>query len=142
MDQPIPAAWVGKVGFNLELFPGLMFGRSFQLGETEGVFPHQPTGPGETDKEGTYELVPLARGKRLEVAPESELQHLTIESIRGGEIELHDGRGNHNNGWFVVRSLVPAQATTGAIEWLITPHARGRLDALARRTGLASRLSP
>jgi endoglucanase len=122
MDQPLPSDWVGKVGFNLELFPGLMFGRSFQLGDTDGVFPRQPTGPGETDKEGTYELVPLARGKRLEVAPDSELHHLTIESVRGGEIELHDGRGNHNNGWFVVRSLVPANATTGAIEWLITPH--------------------
>jgi endoglucanase len=123
MDQPLPTEWVGKVGFNLELFPGLMFGRSYQLGGTESVFPTQPTGPGQTDKEGTYELVPLARGKQLEVAPESELHHLTIESIRGGEIELHDGRGNHNNGWFVVRSLVPAKATKGAIEWLITPHA-------------------
>jgi hypothetical protein len=123
MDKPVPQEWIGKVGFNLELFPGLYFGRAFQLGETEGVFPRQPTGPGEIDNEGTYELVPLARGKRLEIAPDTELHHLTIESVRGGEIELHDGRGNHNNGWFVVRSLVPAGATTGAIEWLITPHA-------------------
>lgn len=123
MHQPVPAEWVGKVGFNFELFPTLMFGRSYQLGDTDGVFPRQPTGPGETDNDGVYELVPLARGKRLDVAPESDLYHLTIESVRGGEIELHDGRGNHNNGWFVVRSLVPADATTGAIEWLITPHA-------------------
>ena len=122
-DQPIPQAWIGKVGFNLELFPGLMFGQAFQLGETEGVFPRQPTGPGETDAAGTYELLPLARGNRLEVAPDSELLHLTIESLRGGEIELHDGRGNHNNGWFVVRSLVPANATSAAVEWRITPHA-------------------
>ena len=123
MDEPVPKAWVGKVGFNLELFPGLYFGRSFRLGDTENVFPRQPSGPGEIDSEGIYELVPLARGKKLEVAPETELYHLTIESVRGGEIELHDGRGNHNNGWFVVRSLVPADATERAIEWLITPHA-------------------
>ncbi|HEY4368907.1 MAG TPA: glycoside hydrolase family 9 protein [Steroidobacteraceae bacterium] len=123
MDRPIPAQWVGKVGFNLELFPGLLFGRSFQLGDTEGVFPRQPSGPGKVDDRGGYELVPLAHGKRLEVAPESELQHLSIESLNGGEIELRDGRGNHNNGWFVVRSLVPADATADAIEWLITPHA-------------------
>lgn len=123
MDEPVPKAWVGKVGFNLELFPGLYFGRSFRLGDTENVFPRQPSGPGEIDSEGIYELVPLARGKKLEVAPETELYHLTIESVRGGEIELHDGRGNHNNGWFVVRSLVPAGATERAIEWLITPHA-------------------
>ncbi|HEY5807086.1 MAG TPA: glycoside hydrolase family 9 protein [Povalibacter sp.] len=122
-DQPVPAAWAGKIGFNLELFPGLMFGRSYKLGDTDGVFPQQPTGPGQTDKDGAYELVALARGKRLDVAPETQLHHLTIESVRGGELELHDGRGNHNNGWFVVRSVATAGATTGAIEWLITPHA-------------------
>lgn len=123
MDKPVPQAWIGKVGFNLELFPELLFGRSFQLGSTEAVFPRQPTGPGEVDEDGTYELRPLARGKRLEIAPETELYHLTITAVRGSELELHDGRGNHNNGWFVVRSLVPAETTTGAIEWLITPHA-------------------
>src|SRR5688572_33214883 len=34
-DAPIPKEWVGKVGFNLELFPGLLFGKSYQLGKTE-----------------------------------------------------------------------------------------------------------
>ena len=104
------------MGFNLELFPGLMFGKSYQLGETYAVFQRQPSGPGETPT--------LARGKRLEVAPETELYHLTIEAVRGGELELLDGRGNHNNGWFVVRALAPAGATANAIEWLVTPHAK------------------
>lgn len=123
-DQPVPKEWVGKVGFNLELFPGLLFGRSWQLGETDGVFQPQPSGPGSVDAQGNYELAPLAHGKRLDVAPETDLYHLTIESLRGGELELRDGRGNHNNGWFVVRALAPADATTGAIQWLITPHAK------------------
>jgi len=115
-NEPVPKEWVGKVGFNLELFPGLLFGKSYQLGKSDGVFAQQPSGPGETPW--------LGRGKRLEVAPETELYHLTIESLRGGELELLDGRGNHNNGWFVVRALAPAGATTNAIEWLITPHAK------------------
>jgi endoglucanase len=115
-DAPVPKEWVGKVGFNLELFPGLMFGKSYQLGETSAVFQRQPSGPGE--------IPALARGKRLEVAPETELYHLTIEAVRGGELELLDGRGNHNNGWFVVRALAPAGATANAIEWLVTPHAK------------------
>ena len=115
-DAPIPKEWVGKVGFNLELFPGLLFGKSYQLGARDGVFARQPSGPGE--------IPTLARGKRLEVAPETELYHLTIESLRGGELELLDGRGNHNNGWFVVRALAPAGATANAIEWLVTPHAK------------------
>jgi len=115
-DAPIPKEWIGKVGFNLELFPGLLFGKSYQLGNTDGVFQHQPSGPGEVPV--------LARGKRLEVAPETGLYHLTIESVRGGELTLLDGRGNHNNGWFVVRALAPAGATAKAIEWLVTPHAK------------------
>jgi hypothetical protein len=124
MDEPIPAAWVGKVGFNLELFPGALFGKSFRLDGAEGVFPRQPTGPGTRDAGGRYELEPLARGRRLLIAPEAPLQRMTIESLRGGELELHDGRGNHNNGWFVVRSLALANATRGAVEWRIEPHAQ------------------
>ena len=115
-DAPIPKEWVGKVGFNLELFPGLLFGKSWQLGPSDGVFQRQPSGPGE--------IPVLASGPRLEVAPETGLYHLTIESITGGALELIDGRGNHNNGWFVVRALAPAGATTNAIEWRVTPHAK------------------
>jgi hypothetical protein len=133
-DAPIPREWVGKVGFNFELFPGLLFGKSYQLGKTEAVFQRQPSGPGE--------IPILAQGLKLEVAPETELYHLTIESIRGGELTLLDGRGNHNNGWFVVRALAPADATTGAIEWLVTPHAKAGLDANAGHPGVAGGLSP
>ena len=115
-DKPIPKDWVGKVGFNLELFPGLMFGKSWQLGESDGVFAQQPSGPGE--------IPILATGKRLEVAPETDLYHLTIESVKGGELTLLDGRGNHNNGWFIVRALAPAGVTTNAIEWKLTPRAK------------------
>jgi endoglucanase len=115
-DRPIPKDWVGKVGFNLELFPGLLFGKSWQLGASDGVFAQQPSGPGE--------IPILATGKRLEVAPETDLYHLTIESVKGGELTLLDGRGNHNNGWFIVRSLAPAGATKNAIEWKLTPRAK------------------
>ena len=48
---------------------------------------------------------------------------MTIEDVKGGGLELVDGRGQHNNGWFVVRSLVAKGATKGAVEWLVTPHA-------------------
>jgi endoglucanase len=48
---------------------------------------------------------------------------MVIENQKGGNLELLDGRGKHNNGWFVVRSLVPSGASANAIEWLVTPHA-------------------
>ncbi len=55
------------------------------------------------------------------VAPESELQRISIESMNG-DLALLDGSLKHNNGWFVIRSLVPANTTKGAIQWVITPN--------------------
>ena len=122
LDEPLPAGWVGKVGFNLELFPGILFGRSYELGGQRGIFPRQPNGPGAV-ADGDFEVAPLGRGTKFLVAPETERQRMTIEVVHGGQIELLDGRAQHNNGWFVARALVPAGATKGAIEWLVTAHA-------------------
>ena len=122
LDEPLPASWVGKVGLNLELFPGILFGKSFEIGGQFGTFTRQANGPGSVS-DGDYEVDPLGHGQRLTVAPELDAQRMTIEAVRGGEITLLDGRAQHNNGWFVVRSLVPAGATKGAIEWLVTPNA-------------------
>jgi endoglucanase len=121
LDAPLPEEWVGKVGFNLELFPGILFGKSYEIGGQFGSFPRQANGPGAVVG-GDYEVDPLGHGPRLTVAPESDRQRMTIEAVRGGEIVLLDGRAQHNNGWFVVRALVPGGATGGAIEWRVTPH--------------------
>ncbi len=123
LEQALPDEWVGRVGFNMELFPGILFGRSFATETQAGIFPRQPNGPGTLDAKGEYQIAPLATGRRLVVAPESESQRMTIEDVKGGGLELVDGRGQHNNGWFVVRSLVAKGATKGAVEWLVTPHA-------------------
>jgi len=122
LDRPLPDAWIGKVGFNIELFPGVLFGKSFQTDTTAGVFPRQPVGPG-TMTDGEYRIAPLATGRRLVVAAESDRQRMSIENAGEGLLELVDGRGQHNNGWFVVRSLVPKGATSRAIDWLVSPHA-------------------
>jgi len=122
LDRPLPAAWVGKVGFNLELYPAALFGKSWYLGNDSGIFPRQPNGPDIRDKDGEAQPVALATGRRLSVAPESETQQMIIES-RKSDLQLLDGRNKHNNGWFTVRSLVPANADKSAIEWVVTPHA-------------------
>lgn len=122
LDAPLPAEWVGRVGFNLELFPTELFGRSWYLGDRSGIFPRQPNGPVERDAVGEVQAIPFATGRRLTVAPEVPEQRLVIESLMG-DLELLDGRTRHTNGWFVVRSTVPAGATEGAIEWRIRPHA-------------------
>lgn len=122
LDEALPAAWVGKVGFNFELFPGILFDKSYEIGGRIGTFPRQATGPG-TLVAGAYEPAPLGTGRVLMVAPESDAQRMKIEALAGGDLELLDGRGFHTNGWFVVRALVPAGKTRGAIEWLVSPNA-------------------
>jgi len=122
MNEPLPAEWIGKVGFNLELFPGNLFGKSWQMGEAAGLFPRQANGPMYYDEDGHLQVKPLAVGNTLNIAPESPYQSVTFESLGTGNLELLDGRGLHNNGWFIVRTLIPANATNNAIEWLVTPN--------------------
>ena len=119
LDEPLPEEWVGKAGFNLELFPGDLFGKSYLMDNAFGIFPDQPVGP-IMEFEGESITEALGRGSTLVVAPEEELQRMVIQS-KGHELELWDGRSNHNNGWFIVRSTIPAGSTTAAIEWIITP---------------------
>lgn len=122
LDRPVPGFLLGKVGFNMELFPGWLFGKSWYLDDKAGIFPRQPNGPGIKDRNG--ELVaaePMASGKKLVVAPEDDKLRLSIES-RTGELQLIDGRYIHNNGWFVVRTVVAPNAQKNAIEWVITPN--------------------
>jgi len=123
LDRPLPPEWIGRVGFNLELFPGALFGRAYSLDGQTGIFPRQDDGPGALDARGDYQAVPLATGRKLVVAPEVDEQRMVIEAVAGGNLELLDGRARHNNGWFVVRALVRPGASAGAIEWLVSPHA-------------------
>ncbi len=133
LEKPIPANMVGKVGFNMELFPDILFGKTWILDNQSGMFPPQANGPVAPEKLSVAkqadktlwvedDVLPraLAKGKKLAIAPENELLHLDIES-KGGDLALYDGRINHNNGWFVVRTEVAAGATKNAIQWVITP---------------------
>jgi len=139
LDRPIPREWVGRIGFNLELFPGELFGKAWLLDRSSGIFPRQPDGPmirqpaapgpppRNVQANGPIPLsdeplaAPLATGRVLTIAPEDDHRRMRIES-RSGDIALLDGRANHNNGWFIVRGTMPAGATTNAIEWIVTPN--------------------
>ena len=122
LDKAIPAEFIGKVGFNMELFPGWLFGKTWSLGGKSGIFPRQANGPALKDKKGAIVAnQPFSTGKKLTVAPEDDLLRLSIES-KTGDLQLLDGRYVHNNGWFVVRSLVAEGAVKKAVEWIITPN--------------------
>ena len=151
LDRPVPKEFVGKIGFNFELFPGALFGKPWIMDDKTGIFPQQPNGPtayepsnhkhpGNFNPDGKasadqlsghgrgYSPIiaddivsePYARGKRFVVRPDDPYNKYTIES-HAGELILYDGRMNHNNGWFVVRSEVREGATREAIKWVITP---------------------
>jgi hypothetical protein len=120
LDKPLPAKWIGKVGFNLELFPGDLFGKTFLMNGQDGIFPRQPEGP-VYDKDGTVMQKPLAVGDTLVVAPATPKQRLTIHADKG-KLELIDGRIAFNNGWYIVRTTVPAGASRNAIEWTVTAN--------------------
>ena len=121
LDRELPAEWIGKVGFNMEFFPGDLFGKTYYMDEQAGLFPTQANGPAFYDNENEIKIKPLATGNALTIAPESDKQRMTIESTRE-ELVLVDGRVYHNNGWFVVRSIVPSNATKNAIEWIVSPN--------------------
>lgn len=121
LEEPLPEEWVGRVGYILELFPGDLYGKTFFMDDSGGTFPRQANGPTYFNTGNEAEHVPLAVGNKLVVAPESDLLRMTIESSNS-KLQLVDGSLKHNNGWFTVRSLVPAGAAEGAIQWTVTPN--------------------
>ncbi len=123
LDSTLPANWIGKVGFNFELLPSILFGKSYYMDKQFGIFPQQANTQNYIDNEGETQVTPMATGNKLTVAPESDNQRMTIENLNGNNLQLLDGRGKYNNGWFVVRSLIQKGKTKNAIEWLVTPHA-------------------
>ncbi|GHS98633.1 hypothetical protein FACS189421_07580 [Bacteroidia bacterium] len=116
-DQAIPEALNGIAGLNLEFLPSAYFGKSFITDETNGVFPLYPSSNMQTIN-GETEPAPLASGKKIDLAPEDTERHITISSEN--ELLLFDGRNKAQNGWFVVRSLLPAGKSGKIVEWFIT----------------------
>jgi len=119
LPKPLPGALEGRAGFNLELLPAAYFGTSWLTDEGSGLFPLHPTGAAE--RNGLTTPRPLAGGHRLVLAPDDPSRTVTIVSEQVG-LALYDGRGKAQNGWFVVRSQLPAGQTGRVLEWRLTAH--------------------
>lgn len=120
LDKPLPQNLVGKAGFNLDFLPTSYFGKTYLLGDTSGIFPRNPGGPMAKDKSG--DPLPLASGgNSITLSPEDPLTRVTIHSD-SGPVMLYDARNRAQNGWFVVRTLIPAGKTTNALVWHVRPH--------------------
>jgi endoglucanase len=140
LDRPLPEKLAGHAGFNLEFLPSAYFGKTYFADEKAGVFPFSPSSGSVTrpladkvpqfngystfDDRGRGEFLtpqPLASGKTLVLAPEDPQQQVRIQSSTG-DLLLYDGRILAQNGWFVVRSVIPAKKTGTVVEWYLEPH--------------------
>lgn len=114
LPKPLPEALEGKAGFNLEFLPTAYFHKSFMMEDRTGIFPVYPSGPKEIN--GVVAAAPLAIGKHLVLAPDDIERRVSIETF-GTPLELYDGRAKAQNGWFVVRSSIPAKQSGTVVEW-------------------------
>ena len=153
LDRPIPEELIGKAGFNLEFFPGELFGKPWIMDRKTGIYPQQPNSPvivqdsyldcshgkyhdGKTphadidhlNAEGYSPFLadrivaePYATGRTFTSRPDDPYSRITVTTLTE-DLKLYDGRMNHNNGWFVLRSEIAAGATEGAVKWYIEPN--------------------
>lgn len=139
LDKPLPQKLAGRAGFNLEFLPSIYMGKAYLVDGTKaGIFPRTPNDPmikvlpladepkkayylEDWDKaKGYTQPLPFAEGKSITLGVDDALARINITSDTA-DLMLFDGRDRAQNGWFVLRSLIPAGKTTGAIVWHIRP---------------------
>ncbi|MCR5352493.1 MAG: glycoside hydrolase family 9 protein [Bacteroidales bacterium] len=141
LDKPVPAALEGHAGFNLELLPSQYWQKTYVMDGQVGRFPRYSASPTITrsneekvkqfkgyktyDDRGTGRFVdplPLVSGHELVVAPDAPERMIRIAS-EDAEISLYDGRLLAQNGWYVLRSVLPAGKTGLVLSWTVEPNA-------------------
>lgn len=119
IDSPLPPQLEGRAGFNLEFLPSAYFQKTYFMDNKSGTFPVYPSSAMQVVGSGRVEPLPLATGKTLVLAPEDQERNVTIRSLNE-DLSLYDGRNKAQNGWYVVRSLIPSGKSGKVIEWFIT----------------------
>lgn len=141
LDKPVPKELEGKAGFNLEFLPATYFEKTYLMDGQPGNFPRYPASntriepldkkipqfAGHTtfDDRGKAEFIvpyPMATGKTLVLAPEDP-EHLVKIKTTDADLMLFDGRNLAQNGWFIVRSLLPVNKTGKVLTWYLEPNA-------------------
>jgi endoglucanase len=139
LDQPVPESLKGRAGFNLEFLPSAYFEKSYLVDGKPANFPLYPSGNttiqssknkisqfgghNTFDDRGLEEFIepkPLSQGNTLVLAPEDPEKYVKIESE--SEIMLFDGRNLAQNGWFIARSILPANQTGEVLKWYVEPN--------------------
>ncbi|RNL92301.1 glycoside hydrolase [Sinomicrobium pectinilyticum] len=141
LDKPVPGKLEGKAGFNLEFLPSKYWGKTYLMDGRLHRFSRYVTGNNTTkpnseklkqfkgyvtsDDRGTgrfIEPLPLETGHKLLLAPDDPERTVKITS-KDTDLMLFDGRVLAQNGWYVVRSVLPAGKTGKVLTWTIEPNA-------------------
>ncbi len=141
LDEPLPEFLEGKAGFNLEFLPSQYWGKAYLMDGRPNRFPRYAASltksvPNEEkprqfkgfrtyDDRGTGKFVdpePLEKGHSIVIAPDAPERMIKISS-EDSTLELYDGRILAQNGWYVLRSVLPAKKTGKVITWTVEPHA-------------------
>ena len=141
LDKPVPTALEGSAGFNLEFLPSQYWGKAYLMDGRPNRFPRYVVGNTITrpnsekpkqfkgyvtsDDRGTGNFIdplPLETGRTFLLAPD-EPERLVKITSKDADLMLFDGRVLAQNGWFVVRRLIPAGKTGKVLTWTVEPNA-------------------
>ena len=141
LDKPVPDALAGEAGFNLEFLPSQYWLKTFSVDGRLGRLPRYATSQTVTrpnsekprqfkgfktyDDRGTGRFIdpmPIETGHAMTLATDDPERMIRISSD-DAELKLYDGRMLAQNGWFVLRSILPKGKTGKVVTWIVEPHA-------------------
>ena len=141
LDKPVPEPIAGEAGFNLEFLPSQYWLKTFMMDGRLNRFPRyvasetitrpnsqkarQFKGFKTYDDRGTDRFIdplPLEKGHTLVMAMDDPERMVKVSS-QDAELLLYDGRILAQNGWFVLRSILPTGKTGKVMTWTVEPHA-------------------
>ncbi|HZK04114.1 MAG TPA: glycoside hydrolase family 9 protein [Bacteroidaceae bacterium] len=140
LDEPVPEELEGSAGFNLEFLPSQYWLKTYWMDGRPKRFPRyavsntvtrpnsekikQYKGYRTYDDRGTGQFVdplPIETGRVMILAPDEPERMVSITS-QDVDLALYDGRILAQNGWYVVRSLLPVGKIGKVLTWYVEPN--------------------
>lgn len=128
LPNALPPSLTGRAGFTLEFLPAAYFHNAYLADGAPGIFPlhpvsdmqataHRNAASGRSDGRGA-EPLPMATAKHFVLAPSDSARRVAVRSA-SGPIGLYDGRAQAQNGWFVLRGLLPGKRAGTVLDWTL-----------------------
>ncbi len=140
VDKPVPET-LKDAGFNLEFLPSQYWSKTYLMDGRPNLFPKYAASQTVTrsnsekpkqfkgfktyDDRGTDKFIdplPMETGHEIIVGSDCPERMIKITST-DNELKLYDGRMLAQNGWYVLRSVIPQGKTGKVISWTIEPNA-------------------